>query len=63
MFVEINSHIIYCRWFDDFSGRKLSEVEKERIQRLLSAGKIEGEIIQYDEVTNKDYWGWWKISR
>jgi len=51
---KIDSINIHCRWFD-------SNTERERIQRLILKGKVEGEIIQHNE-TGEDYWGWWKRS-
>jgi len=62
MFEKINYHNIHYRWLDGNTERVLCEKEKERIQRLLSQGKIEGEIIQYNE-DGEDFWGWWRIEQ
>lgn len=50
-------------WFNEDENKELDESSIEHIQNLLKENYVEGELCQYDDETETEYYGWWKIKK
>ena len=59
---QICSHEIEF-WFRDNPDKNLDEYDIEHIQNLLIENYVAGELCQYDNELDEEYYGWWQIKR
>jgi hypothetical protein len=48
---------------DTKENRELNDVDIDHISTLLKNGCVQGELCQYDNDTEEEVYGWWKIRR
>ena len=62
MVTKIYAHEIAYSW-EDGEKRELDECDIDYIKELLKEDYIEGELCQYNNETDEEFRGWWRIKR